>query len=490
MNYHPEALSRPVSVRQAFKDVEAAWLKSASTYIRQHGNSYVERAFLKYRGKKTDAISFKLLSWDRASYTVLKSWISYGGLGHPNGNRYLTIPEVKRIGSFPDKFQFLSDRKQILYSIGNSVPPLLMKAVAANVSYQLFGGDMLIRYPRGTPYTKILDLAWEDHLKPCIPTAPTVISTFAGAGGSSLGYSMAGFKELLAVEMDDNAVTTFKNNFPDVPVYHGDIAKLSVEQCMKMAGLSESGELSLFDSSPPCQSFSMAGKRKLDDPRNQLFREYVRLLRGLKPKAFIMENVPGLVAGKMKLLFAEIMKELADSGYAVKCKKLNAQYFYVPQSRERLIFVGVRNDLVAGMLFPVAASRPIAVRKALEGITTTNILSDQQKDLWKKMRPGQSGSQVHPKGHWFNFMKLDPDKPAPTVAKEAGNAKHCYWAKPFGLSIDGYKRISSFPDPFNFIGSYGNKKNRIGNSVPPLLVRALAINLINGLNLTVSARTP
>jgi DNA (cytosine-5)-methyltransferase 1 len=155
---------------------------------------------------------------------------------------------------------------------------------------------------------------------------------------------MAGYRELLAVEWDDHAVETFKLNFPDVPVCHGDIAKLSVEECLKITGL-QPGELAVLDGSPPCQGFSTAGKRKMDDGRNQLFREYVRLLRGLKPKIFVMENVSGMVKGKMKLIFAEIMRELKASGYHVSARLMNAMYFGVPQSRERMIFIGVRDDL-------------------------------------------------------------------------------------------------------------------------------------------------
>ncbi|MBW7959864.1 MAG: DNA cytosine methyltransferase, partial [Candidatus Promineofilum sp.] len=155
-------------------------------------------------------------------------------------------------------------------------------------------------------YPAHLEAMWQLHLAPREANAPTVISTFAGAGGSSLGYSMAGFRELLAVEWDDNAVETFRLNFPGVPVYHGDIAKLSVDECLDMAGIA-TGDLDVLDGSPPCQGFSTAGKRQLDDPRNQLFREYVRLLRGLQPKVFVMENVSGMVKGKMKLVFVEIL---------------------------------------------------------------------------------------------------------------------------------------------------------------------------------------
>src|ERR1035438_8286507 len=141
-----------------------------------------------------------------------------------------------------------------------------------------------------------------------------VISTFSGCGGSSLGYQMAGGKVLLAVEWDKNAVETYRLNFPDTPIYHGDIAKLSVQECLDRTGL-KAGELDILDGSPPCQGFSTAGKRNFDDSRNQLFREYVRMLRGLQPKVFVMENVSGMVKGQMKLIFVEILKELKASGY-------------------------------------------------------------------------------------------------------------------------------------------------------------------------------
>ena len=196
--------------------------------------------------------------------------------------------------------------------------------------------------PQIVDYPAHLEAAWLQHLAPREPDAPTVISTFAGAGGSSLGYSMAGYRELLAVEWDNNAVETFRLNFPGVPVYHGDIAKLSVADCLKLAGLTGPRQLDVLDGSPPCQGFSTAGKRDFRDDRNQLFREYVRLLRGLQPKVFVMENVSGMVKGKMKLIFADILRELKASGYVVSARLLNAMWFGVPQSRERMIFIGVR----------------------------------------------------------------------------------------------------------------------------------------------------
>jgi DNA (cytosine-5)-methyltransferase 1 len=198
--------------------------------------------------------------------------------------------------------------------------------------------------PKIEDYRAHLEYCWQEHLKPKDKNAPTVVSLFAGCGGSSLGYSMAGFRELLAVEWDDHAVETFKANFPEVPVWHGDIAKLSVEECLRITGL-KPGELDVLDGSPPCQGFSTAGKRKMDDSRNQLFREYIRLLRGLQPKVLVMENVSGMVKGRMKIIFVEILKSLKESGYHVSARLMNAMYYGVPQSRQRMIFVGVREDI-------------------------------------------------------------------------------------------------------------------------------------------------
>ena len=293
-------------------------------------------------------------------------------------------------------------------------------------------------------YLDILDEAWQAHLAPREPSAPTVISTFAGAGGSSLGYSMAGFRELLAVEWDDNAVATFRLNFPDVPVYHGDIARLSVEQALEMTGL-QPGELDVFDGSPPCQGFSTAGKRQIDDPRNQLFREYVRLLRGLRPKVFVMENVSGMVKGKMKLVFVDILRELKASGYRVSARLLNAMYFNVPQSRERMIFIGVRDDLGIEPSHPKAQNGQIGVSSLMPDVIATRSM---------KINP------------WIEHPRA-----AATITKTDSDYQF--------LTLAGIRRpllaeiavLGSFPPSFRWDK---DAWARIGNSVPPLFMRAIA----------------
>ncbi len=300
--------------------------------------------------------------------------------------------------------------------------------------------------------------------------APTVISTFAGCGGSSLGYKLAGFRELLAVEWDNNAVDTFRLNFPDVPVYHGDIAKLTGTECMRLAGLSGPGELDVLDGSPPCQGFSTAGKRKFDDPRNSLFREYARLLAELQPRVFVMENVTGMVKGCMKQAYLTIIKTLRDCGYRARGEVLNAMYYNVPQSRERVIIIGVRNDIGIEPSHPKPQTRPKSVRDAFAGISDRGDapdMSDKYKDYWHK---AGFGGVV---GLQQTHRRLDWNRPSFVLQKGSGygGVYHPDECRP--LSTLERKRLGSFPDDFRFTG-WNAAIERIGNSVPPNLMRAIA----------------
>jgi len=306
---------------------------------------------------------------------------------------------------------------------------------------------------------------------------PTVISTFAGCGGSSLGYQMAGFKELLAVEWDDNAVQTFKLNFPDVPVYHGDIGKLTGEKCMELAGIKR-GELDVLDGSPPCQGFSTAGKRKFDDPRNSLFKEYARLIQELQPKVFVMENVTGMIKGVMKQAYLQIIKTLRECGYKAKGQVLNAMYYNVPQSRERVIIIGVREDLGIEPSHPKPQTKPISVKSKINHLEKNGgpKLTDVSKKYWPMLKYGESASKYHPKGHLFGMVKLNPGKPSPTLLKSCGNPI-CHYSMPRFLSATELKIIASFPESFKIKGSIGNIRDRIGNSVPPNMMKAIAENI-------------
>jgi DNA (cytosine-5)-methyltransferase 1 len=292
------------------------------------------------------------------------------------------------------------------------------------------------------------------------------------------------YPKVLSVNWHKNAADTFRLNFPAVPVYQGDIAKLSLEEVLRITKL-KPGELDVFDGSPPCQGFSTAGKRQLDDPRNQLFREFTRLLKGLKPRVFVMENVSGMVKGKMKLIFAEIIRELRACGYQVSARLLDARYFGVPQGRQRMIFIGTRKDLKIPPSHPMAITLPTHAVEAIGDLPTDDLCMFEKQelvDLWRKCQPGKSFSTVHPKGNYFNTQKASPYRVFPTVTKTTlakSGSGICHWDKPGLLSIPMLKRAGSFPADFQFIGDFKEQWARIGNSVPPLLMRSIALHIRN-----------
>jgi DNA (cytosine-5)-methyltransferase 1 len=312
------------------------------------------------------------------------------------------------------------------------------------------------------------------------------VSTFAGCGGSSLGYKMAGGKVLLAVEWDNNAVETYRMNHPEADVYHGDIANLSVGKILQRTGLAV-GELDILDGSPPCQGFSTVGKREMNDSRNQLFREYVRLLRGLKPKVFVMENVSGMVKGKMKMIFAEIMRELKLSDYQVSARLMNAMYFGVPQSRQRMIFIGVRKDLGVNPSHPRPQARPITFREACYDLrgnrSDDRMLGDMmlkvarmQPDNWNtdekvyKAIKGNLAGAISTQ--WIGW-----DRVCGTLTKsEISISGLVHPDRERYISCSEAKRISSFPDDYKFIDRASGIV-RMGNCVPPKLMQAVATHI-------------
>lgn len=326
---------------------------------------------------------------------------------------------------------------------------------------------------------------------------PTVISTFAGCGGSSLGYHLAGFREVLAVEWDDHAVETFRANFPGVPVYHGDIGKLSVDDALKIAKL-QPGELDVFDGSPPWQGFSTAGARRYSDPRNSLFKEFARLLKGLQPKAFVMENVTGMVKGVMRQAYLACIAELRACGYKCRGEVMNAMYFGVPQSRQRVIIIGVRNDLAVDPSHPKPAQKPISLRQAL-GIESPCAvrqpwrLTGMTEDRWydgDEPAPTLMKSQapiIRFEGLRRGFVRLNEgiknpqfqnkfrslNKPSVTLEKTRPPII-CLDGKERDLTLEECVKLASFPDTFKWPGSPKKAYARIGNSVPPNLMRAIA----------------
>jgi DNA (cytosine-5)-methyltransferase 1 len=324
----------------------------------------------------------------------------------------------------------------------------------------------------------------------------TVVSLFAGCGGSSLGYQMAGFQELLAIDFDEKAVENFKLNFPDVPIWQRNICEVDAKEILNFCKLQQ-GKLDVLDASPPCQGFSTAGKRQVTDKRNDLFLEFVRLIKELQPKVFIMENVSGLIKGRMKGKFKEIMITLKSLGYAVKCELLNAKYYGVPQDRKRLIWCGVRKDLKIKPSLPKPQTRALMISEVIEDLLNKSqdesighIWHDEEK---KKTKAYFKALQVKQGQKFAGFAKkYEWNKPVGTLQTPGGSIEipghlrnlGCHPLKIRTFSIREYARLQSFPDEFVVLNDlcYGFKL--IGNAVPPLMMKAIAIhirdNILNG----------
>jgi len=342
----------------------------------------------------------------------------------------------------------------------------------------------------------------------------TVISTFAGAGGSSTGYRLAGAKILAVNEFIPAAINTYLANYPWTPLLPGDIRELSGDDFLKAARI-ERGELDVLDGSPPCASFSMSGKREkhwgevkkysdTEQRTDDLFFEFARILRELQPMAFIGENVQGLTVGKAAAilgdgqddLFGEskgtILGVLEDCGYKVEARVLKACDYGVPQTRPRLIMLGARDDLGIRPTFPKATTEfdPVTLREALDGLEPTwedvqpAVIGEQYAvaKLLKRMKPGQAGSDVHERGSYFNLKRLAWDEPVGTVCQSHGEnpsiaCSHVHPEELRKLTIPELKRVSSFPDDFVVTGDFGQQWERIGRAVPPLLMKAIAGHL-------------
>lgn len=218
---------------------------------------------------------------------------------------------------------------------------------------------------------EIRNLAWNGF---------KVVSTFSGCGGSCTGYRMAGFKVVWANEFVPSAQASYKANCAKDSILDcRDIKEIQPEEILKATGL-KIGELDILDGSPPCQAFSTAGKREkgwgkdksyehgAKQKNEALFDHYIRLLRGLKPKVFIAENVSGLVKGVAKGYFLEILAAMKDSGYRVACQVCDAQWMGVPQQRQRTIFIGVRKDLKLEPVHPKPLPYRYSVQDALPWI--------------------------------------------------------------------------------------------------------------------------
>lgn len=271
------------------------------------------------------------LRWDKPSYTINTFFnrVPNGCNLHPEQMRVISTREAARFQSFPDDFVFVGKKSGIYKQIGNAVPPLLARMVSTLIK----------------PYL----------------TSYNIVDLFAGCGGLSEGFIQNGFKLLAANEFD---ASVFETNILNHSKYAskdkfilGDITKEETKE--KIFAACGKKKVDVILGGPPCQGFSYAGWRDPEDKRNQLFRDFVDIVTTLKPKFFVMENVPGILTMRKGEAIKEIIKAFADAGYYVgEPLKLTAADFGVPQKRKRVILIGCRENIAIKQPEPMFSDKP------------------------------------------------------------------------------------------------------------------------------------
>lgn len=377
----------------------------------------------------------------------------------------------------------------------------------------------------------------------------TVIDLFSGCGGLALGFKWAKFKTLIASDVDENCEKTYTYNFPETKFIRNDLRAIKTNDIKKLV----TEDVDVVVGGPPCQGFSLANKKRNtinDDPRNQLFYEFVRVVRDFQPKAFVMENVRGLLSMKKGEVIKLMKQEFENSGigYNVDYKVLMASDYGVPQKRQRVIMIGFRKDLDVKPEFPEKTySRSVTTWEAISDlpqikasqgeetmIYETNPQNEYQQfmrkqsnmvnnhiamrhtkrliERFKVIKAGQSLAHVsqehaavkrgNPKEKSKivfsqNNQRLHADKPAPTIAASfQSNFIHPYLNRNF-TAREG-ARLQSFPDSFIFQGMRTkmswekglSQYQQIGNAVPPLMAFAIAEKIKAVLELKTKSRNP
>ena len=299
-----------------------------------------------------------------------------------------------------------------------------------------------------------------------------VVSLFSGAGGLDLGFIRAGHKIIWANDNFSDAVKTYHKNIGDHIVCE-DISKIKSDDIP---------DHDILIGGFPCQGFSVANtKREGNDERNKLYLELLRVLSEKKPKFFLAENVKGILSLNKGKIFEMILLELADAGYTIKHKVLNAADFGVPQKRERVIIVGVRNDINFKLEYPEPThcecvnlfknkKQWISIGEALKDIPEPEEIHDLSNHVYSKFKLKFNG--------YIGNRVIDPNKPAPTVTArgdEKGGVVVLHHPKNHRrMSARELALAQSFPIDFTFEGNNSSVYRQIGNAVPPLLAFAIA----------------
>lgn len=339
----------------------------------------------------------------------------------------------------------------------------------------------------------------------------TLLDLFAGAGGLSIGFEEAGFKLVGASDFDKWSCETLRLNHPDAAIFEGDVKQLSSAEIKKAL---KGEEVDVIVGGPPCQGFSQLGKRMKDDPRNEMLYEYWRIITELRPKMFVMENVPQLLKSDQ---FAEFLELVENSEYEVEYKVLLAADFGAPQKRQRAIIIGSRIGKPSHP--PQTHKNPIKPLDIFNPkLKAWKTVSDAIGDLpltptGTDLHIGRNPTELSKKRYacvpvggnrfdlpvellpncWIKkskggtdlFGRLWWDRPSVTIRTEffkpeKGRYLHPTENRPITLREGA--RLQGFPDSYKFVGSYTQIAKQIGNAVPNKLARAIAEELLRQLS--------
>lgn len=320
----------------------------------------------------------------------------------------------------------------------------------------------------------------------------THIELFAGCGGLALGLERAGFRTVAMNDFDKAACKTLEANKDK---FHN--AKIFCEGIETFVDKIGEFRADVISGGPPCQSFSYAGKKLgLEDTRGTMFYYYAKCLEQVKPKAFVFENVRGMLTHDKGRTFETIRNVLAECGYKVRYKLFNASYYGVPQNRERLIVVGFRNDIDdRNFEWPVAEEEQTTMRTVIleqnPDINDSVRYSDRLTHLFNKIGQGEWWyhhrddaevmDYVNPDckklggGNTGVLRRISLNEPCPTLltSPQMKLTQRCHPLETRPFSIREYARIQTFPDDFEFIGSKADRYKQIGNAVPVLLAQKI-----------------
>lgn len=362
---------------------------------------------------------------------------------------------------------------------------------------------------RNSEYKALLGTLENNFKQPINDKSPRAISFFAGCGGLCYGMKAAGFNIVATNELVEKYKDIYIKNFPNAQFFPNDIRAIKKEDLVPYLGIE------LMIGGPPCQGFSLAGKRDVNDERNALFQNYLNIADIVKPKVIIMENVRLLTSMKDQdgsFVKDRILETFKSHGYNSAFYELNAKDFGVPQHRERVFFIGVRADLGISPSIPsftyteeddffAGGNKPFSFGDAVSDLAFIESAEKSKTDEYHKavnhpehvlrwLIDVPEGKSAHdnldeslrpPSGYNTTYKRQEWDKPAGTVATTFSMISGCRNVHPIAtrsLTIREALRLQSFPDSFQLTGNLGDIRTTIGNAVPPKLAHVIGEHLM------------